>query len=74
MMKLQMPEQNQPVVGGLFDGKKLFDAMQAVTTTELNEFFKYIVVRPEKYAGNTWKLSEIFATWMVNKTPQVITR
>ena len=71
-MKKQMPEQNQTVAGGLFDGRKLFDAMEITTKNELEEFLKYIVARPERYAGNTWKLSEIYATWMINKTPQVI--
>ena len=71
-MKKQMPEQNLKINGGLFNGKKLFDAMEIITRKELEEFFKYIIARPERYAGNTWKLSEIFATWMVNKTPQVI--
>jgi len=71
-MKKQLPGQNQLVKGGLFDGKKLFDAMEITTRDDLEEFLKYIVARPERYAGNTWKLSEIYATWMVNKTPQVI--
>ena len=71
-MKKQMPEQNQLVKGGLFDGKKLFEAMETTRRNELEEFLKYIVARPGKYAGNTWKLSEIFATWMINKTPQAI--
>ena len=72
LMKKQMPEQNQMIEGGLFNAQKLFDAMQVTTRKELEEFLKYIVARPERYAGNTWKLSEIFATWMVNQTPQVI--
>jgi hypothetical protein len=71
-MKKQMPEHNQPVVGGLFDGKKLFDAMEMTTTKELIEFLKYMVARPQNYAGNTWKLSEIYATWVTSKSPQVI--
>lgn len=71
-MKKQMPQQNQLIDGGLFDGKRLFDTMEVTTRTELEEFLKYIVARPERYAGNTWKLSEIYATWMMNKTPQVI--
>ena len=72
IMKKQMPEQNQLIEGGLFNRKKLFDAMQITTKNELEEFLKYMVARPERYAGNTWKLSEIYATWMINKTPQVI--
>ena len=72
LMKKQMPEQNQIIQGGIFHRKKLFDAMGTTTRDELEEFLKYIVARPERYAGNTWKLSEIYATWMINKTPQVI--
>ena len=72
MMKEQMDGQNQLVTGGLFNGKKLFDAMESASVSELKEFLKYIVARPEKYAGNVWKLSEIFATWVVSKSPQVI--
>ena len=72
IMKKQMPEQNQLIEGGLFDRKKLFDAMEKTTKNELEEFLKYMVARPERYAGNNWKLSEIYATWMINKTPQVI--
>ena len=71
-MKKQLPGQNQLIEGGLFNGKRLFDAMEMTTRRQMEEFLKYIVARPERYAGNTWKLSEIYATWMVNKTPQVI--
>ena len=71
-MKKQLPGQNQLIEGGLFNGKRLFDAMEMTTRKALEEFLKYIVARPERYAGNTWKLSEIYATWMMNKTPQVI--
>ena len=72
-MKKLMPGKNQLVVGGLFDGKKIFEAMETTTRKELEEFLKYVIARPVKYAGNTWKLSEIFATWVVSKSPQVIT-
>lgn len=72
VMKEQMDGQDQFVVDGLFDGKKLFDAMQSITVKDLNEFLKYMLARPEKYTGNVWKLSEVFATWVVGKTPQAI--
>jgi len=71
-MKKQMPDNNQPVTGGMFSGKKLFDAMEITTRKELEEFLKYMIARPGNYAGNTWKLSEVFATWIVSKSPQVI--
>ena len=72
-MKKQLPDKNQLVKGGLFDGKKIFEAMESTNRKELEEFLKYVVARPVNYAGNTWKLSEIFATWVINKSPQVTT-
>ncbi len=72
VMQQQMPDQNQLIKGGLYDGKKLFNAMQVATRTELEQFLNYIIARPTKYAGHSWKVSEIFATWMVSETPRVI--
>ncbi|TMI62623.1 MAG: hypothetical protein E6H07_14515 [Bacteroidetes bacterium] len=63
---------NQVVNGGIYDGKKVFDAMQAITKKDVEKFLKYVKVSPSKYAGNTWKVSEVFATWMVSKTPEAI--
>jgi hypothetical protein len=71
-MLKQMPDYNKLVKGGIYDGKKLFDAMQAVKRSELELFLKYITARPKKYAGNNWKISEIFATWMDGATPTVV--
>lgn len=71
VMRDQMADQNQPISGGLFDGKKVFDAMEVATRSDLETFLGYIVVRPAKYAGHTWKISETFATWMVSGTPRV---
>jgi hypothetical protein len=71
-MLQQMAEVNQPVKGGIYDGKKLLDAMQAVKRNELELFLKYVAARPKNYAGNSWKISEVFATWMNGATPTVI--
>lgn len=68
----QMPEQNKILKGGIYDGKKLFEAMQTVKRTELEQFLKYISARPKNYAGNIWKISETFATWMDSATPTVV--
>ena len=71
-MLKQMPEQNLVINGGIYNGKKLFEAMQAVKRTELELFLKYVSARPKNYAGNTWKISETFATWMNSSTPRVV--
>lgn len=64
--------QDQLITGGIFGGKKLFAAMQAVTRADVQKFLRYMAARPKKYAGNVWKIAELFATWMTNKTPTVI--
>ncbi len=71
-MLQQIPQQNQDIKTGIYTGKKLFAAMQAVKRSELELFLKYMIARPENYAGNSWKISEIFATWMAEGTPTVI--
>jgi len=68
-MLAQNNGKDNQIVGGLFDGKKLFAAMQTITRNEVQKFLKYMAAFPVKYAGNVWKLSEIFATWMTNQTP-----
>lgn len=68
----QMPEQNQIINDGIYKGQKLFTAMLFARRSELGLFLKYMIARPKNYAGNSWKISEIFATWMVDGTPTVI--
>ncbi len=70
-MKEQMPGSNQIIEKGIYNGQQLFDAMQAVQEKELLLFLDYVNARPRLYAGNKWKISEIFATWMVSETPCV---
>jgi hypothetical protein len=64
--------QDQDISSGIFKGKKLFAAMQTITVGNVNDFIDYVIARPGKYIGNTWKISETFATWMVSGTPTVI--
>jgi len=71
-MEQQMAAQNQVLKSGIYSGKKLFDAMKLVTRSELESFLKYVAARPKKYAGNDWKISETYATWMSAGTPTVV--
>lgn len=68
----QMPEQNQLIKDGIYKGQKLFTAMLFAKRNELELFLKYVMARPKNYAGNTWKISETFATWIAGGTPTVI--
>jgi hypothetical protein len=65
------PQMNRDVKGGIYDGKKLLVAMQEVKPSEVEDFLKFMATKPAKYAGNVWKISEVFATWMINETPVI---
>lgn len=67
----QKDAQDMTISGGMFNGKKLFSAMMDVTANNVTDFLDYVLARPQKYAGNTWKISETFATWMTSGTPTV---
>jgi hypothetical protein len=71
-MFVQMPEQNQVIKDGIYKGQKLFTAMLFAKRSELELFLKYIMARPKNYAGNTWKISETFATWIAGGTPTIV--
>jgi hypothetical protein len=71
-MLAQNDGQDQIIKGGIYNGKKLFEAMLVISREDIIKFLKYMAARPQKYAGNVWKISEVFATWMTNETPIVI--
>ncbi len=71
-MARQKDMQDIMIGSGKYKGKTIFIAMQAVNTNDVLDFLKYINARPAKYAGNTWKFSEIMATWMDAGAPTVI--
>ena len=71
-MLQQNDGQDQPIKDGIFSGKKLFAAMQTATNNNVKDFIAYIIARPQIYAGNSWKMAEIFATWMTAGTPTVV--
>ncbi|MBL0359266.1 MAG: hypothetical protein IPP72_21435 [Chitinophagaceae bacterium] len=45
--------------------------MQEITEADVMNFLKYVWARPAKYAGNSWRISEVFATWMTSGTPEL---
>lgn len=65
----QANSQDLLIDDGKFKGKKIFAAMRSVTNEDVTDFLKYINARPIKYAGNTWKFSEIMATWILAGAP-----
>lgn len=62
-----------PVTEGRFKGKDLFTAMEYVDENDVKSFLRFVKEFPYKYQGVEWKFSEIFATWIIEGSPTVIT-
>ena len=62
-------DQDQEIKSGKFKGRQLFEMMQKATAADVLLFIKYVYARPEKYMAHNWKVSETFATWVINGTP-----
>lgn len=59
----------KPIPGGRFHGQQLSEAFQRTSAADLEEFLLFIDEYPGKYIGQTWKLVEVYATWIINRTP-----
>ncbi len=66
------PAMNADITTGPYKGKKVLNVMLLADVNELKEFIGYIIARPRIYAGRNWKISEIYATWLVAGAPRVI--
>jgi hypothetical protein len=71
-MYKQMPTENKIIDIGIYKGKKLFDVMQNCTVKELKVFLHYMKMRPKIYSGKTWKISELYATWIDGGAPTFV--
>ncbi len=65
------PSMNQHIKSGYYQGRPLLNVMRECRVEDLQEFLSYILARPRLYAGNEWKISEIFATWLSSGAPMV---
>jgi hypothetical protein len=66
------PSMNEKVKSGKYKDRQVLNVMMSCTTDDLKDFLDYIIARPRKYAGGTWKISEIFATWITAGAPTVV--
>ncbi len=63
------PSMDKNITTGLFKGKRVLSVMKDCKQEDVINFFNYIIARPRLYAGKTWKVSEIFATWASEGAP-----
>ncbi|WP_448529083.1 hypothetical protein [Raineya sp.] len=71
-MKENNPEIDRTIEKGSYKGKKMLDVMMKAEKNDVKRFISYIKARPAKYIGQKWKISEIFATWIVEGSPEPI--
>jgi hypothetical protein len=54
---------------GSYAGNSLFDVMEKATEEDVVAFLTYVKNRPARYTGHNWRVSEVFATWVVEGAP-----
>ena len=69
--KVNNPSMNKKITTGTYKEKMIFETMISIKKKELMDFLDYVIARPGNYAGHDWKISEIFATWLLAGAPTV---
>lgn len=67
------PSMNVPIKSGPREGKLVLNTMISCTRKDVIDFLEYMIARPFVYAGTEWKVSEVFATWLMEGGPTVVT-
>lgn len=62
---------DKEITSGMFRGRRVLSVMKDCQQKDVINFLDYIIARPRLYAGKTWKVSEIFATWASEGAPTV---
>lgn len=57
------------IPGGRFHGIRLSQAFERTTRTDVLDFLTFVDAFPGKYIAQTWTFVEVYATWIINKTP-----
>ncbi len=63
------PSMDKVIKSGVYEGKKTLSVMAGCKVGDIKKFLEFVIARPRSYAGKEWKVSEIFATWLVNGAP-----
>jgi hypothetical protein len=71
-MSTNYSSQDRDITYGAYKDQKLFAMMQKTSSADVLEFLRYVYAKPDKYKAHTWKISETFATWVINGAPKVI--
>ncbi len=66
-MRGKMP--SQPLKGGKYQDLDMFDAMVRTSAEDMRNFLHFIRSYPAHYAGQDWKIAEIYVTWLTHDMP-----
>lgn len=58
-----------PPSEGIYQGIPISKVMEEVSEQDVAIFLGFVKAFPGKYIGKTWKISETFATWLINNAP-----
>ena len=58
-----------PPQSGLYTGTPVSEVMDNVNPQDVAIFLGFVKAFPGKYIGKSWKISETFATWLINNSP-----
>jgi len=58
-----------PPTEGIYKDIPIHKIMEQVTSEDVYIFLGFVKNFPGKYIGKTWKISETFATWLINNSP-----
>ena len=66
------PNADRLISNGPYKDQKVFYVMAECQPSDLLPFLEYMTARPRLYAGSSWKISEIFATWLTEGAPMLV--
>lgn len=62
-------ELKQQVTHGRWKGKTCGPILAGSTADDYRAFLRFVRDYPGKYIGKKWKISEVYATWLINDAP-----
>ncbi|MEK7435127.1 MAG: hypothetical protein AABZ74_18495 [Cyanobacteriota bacterium] len=65
----EFTKESPPVTSGFYKDKNIEDIMINVSNEDIKMFLGYVKDKPKKYISKNWKISETFATWLINNSP-----
>ncbi|MFN8670535.1 MAG: hypothetical protein U0457_00440 [Candidatus Sericytochromatia bacterium] len=58
-----------PPTEGIYEGIPVSQIMENITEEDVKIFLGFVKGFPGKYIGKSWKISETYATWLINNSP-----